>query len=208
MASHGSSVHAVSPLLVAIVLVVVGCSGGDDDSAAASRDLASTSSDEAAETGPPVALTAAELEAALLTSEEVGSGWSTEGAEPLEVGAGEDLGGRCPGGSTFAPPTAAMFVDFEPPDQFPADNTISEGVLTFPTREDLDAWTGALESCVGEQWEESDDPVEHVSLETIDVADLGEESAGFLFHFAHGEDEAPAHDSRWFLVRVEARWCS
>jgi hypothetical protein len=80
--------------------------------------------------------------------------------------------------------------------------TIFNGTLTFQTREDLDAWIAALESCIGEQWEELEDPVEYVSLETIDVADHGDDRAGFLFHFAHSEDEGPAHDSRWFLVRV------
>ena len=128
------------------------------------------------------------------------------GAEPLESGAGKDMGGRCPGGSSFAPPTDGTFIDFEPPDEF-ADNTISEGLLNFQTREDLDAWTAALESCVGEQWEELDDPVEHVSVEPIDGADHGDDRAGFLFHFAHGEDE----DRRMTVVGswsgLEAHWC-
>ena len=101
----------------------------------------------------------------------------------------------------FAPPTAGAFIDFEPPDEFARQHHLG-GSAQLRTREDLDAWTAALESCVGEQWEELDDPVEHVSVEPIDVADHGDDGAGFLFHFAHGEDEEPAHDSRWFLVRV------
>lgn len=46
------------------------------------------------------------------------------------------------------------------------------------------------------------DPVEHVRLGTVDVDDHGDDSAGFLFQFAHGEGEPPAHASRWFVVRV------
>jgi hypothetical protein len=179
------SVGALSPLLIATVLAVVGCSGNDDDSAA---------------TSATIALTAHELEAALLTPAEVGSEWRSEGAKRLDVGTGDETGGRCPAGSSFPTPTAATIIDFEPPDL--ADNTIEEALLTFQTGEELDAWTAALKSCVGERWEESDDPVEHVSLETIDLADHGEEAAVFVFHFAHGKDEDVAHASRWFLVRV------
>lgn len=173
----------VSLLLVTIVLVA-GCGDGDSEATTA-----------------PARPAVEELEAALLTPGEIGSGWRTAGAEPMDAGAAHDLGGRCPGGSSFARPAAATFIIFEPPGGS-GDNTISEGLLTFETREDLDTWTAAFESCVGEQWEELEDPVEYVSVETIAVADHGEDRAGFLFHFAHGEGEVPAHDSRWFLVRV------
>jgi hypothetical protein len=173
-------------VLTALVVAAVGCGGSDDDSAV---------------TSSAPALTADKLAAALLTPEEVGQGWRGQGAQPLEIDADEDMGGRCPDGTDFASPTVAMVSDYDPPDEF-ADNTISEGVLTFQQRSDLEAWIAALESCVGEQWEESGDPVEYVTLETMAVADHGDDRAGFLFHFAHGQDEGPAHDSRWSLVRV------
>jgi hypothetical protein len=189
---------------------VGGCGGGDDDSATTSGDDPSvTNSDDSASastngttaSSSRVETTADELEVALLTPEEVGSGWHSEGAQPLEFGGGgATFDPRCPTGTGFAIPTVAMFIDFEAPEF--GDNTISEAVLTFDTGEDRDTWTTALESCVGQRWEESDDSVEHVSLETIDVAGVGGDSAGFLFHFAHGADEDPAHDSRWFLVPV------
>ena len=115
----------------------------------------------------------------LLTPAEVGSGWHSEGAEPLEIDEPEEMGGRCRAGSSFTPPAFATFIDFEPPDQS-GDNTIAEGLLTFDSRDGLDAWTAAMEWVHGEPWEEGGDPIEHVSLETIDVADHGDDHAGFL----------------------------
>ncbi len=186
MWGEGRLPASASVTLVAAAVLIGGC-GDDDDSAA---------------TSVPELLTADELKAALLTPEEVGPDWRSEdGAEQMDNGGSETLSARCPGGLSFASPTAAAFIDFQPPDPL-ADNTISEGLLTFRTRKDLDTWTAALESCVGEEWEELEDPVEHVSVETIEVADLGDDRAGFLLHFAHSEDEGPAHDNRWLLVRV------
>lgn len=45
-------------------------------------------------------------------------------------------------------------------------------------------------------------PVEHVSLDAMDMTDLGDDSAGFLFRFAHSVEDDPAHANRWFLDRV------
>jgi hypothetical protein len=178
---------ALRSVLVAAMLATASCGGNGDD--------------DAAEMTAASALTDDDLEAALLTPEEVGAGWHAAGAEPMEIGDGEDLSGRCPTGSSFSVPRAAMLIDFGPPDEL-ADNTISQALMTFESRAELDAWTMALESCVGERWEELDDPVEHVTVEAIDVAEHGDDRAGFLLSFAHGDDEEPAHLSRWYLVRV------
>ena len=53
---------------------------------------------------------------------------------------------------------------------------------------------------VGEAWDESSDPVDHVTVERFDVPDLGDESSGFRTVYAHSA--GPAHDFTAEFVQV------
>ncbi len=70
----------------------------------------------------------------------------------------------------------------------------------FSTAQDVASWFDGLESCVGEEWEESFDPVEQVTVATLEDPDLGDESRGFRTTYAHSDE--PEHDNTAVLVRL------
>jgi hypothetical protein len=141
---------------------------------------------------------------ALLTVEDVGSGWETDGPEVVEFGPTAEPFSYCPNGAEMLPPVAGASISFTPApaveDVLLFDDEVVEGVFVFSTAQDVVSWFDGLESCVGQEWEESFDPVEQVTLETLEVPDLGDESRGFVTTYAHsGESE---HDNTAILVRL------
>ncbi len=170
---------------VALLLVAPACGG----------DGSSTETSVGAST---VTVTAAELEAALLSVEDLGDGWTTEGAEHLDLGSGGRREGRCPTGEAFTEPDAAVATDFENE----SGRFVAELLLTFPSPRDANEWATAFESCAGQEWEEGDDPVEHVSVEELTIDELGDDATAVLLLYAHGDDEPPAHDEGVALVRL------
>jgi hypothetical protein len=142
-------------------------------------------------------------EGAMLTTEDLGSEWETDGPETLELGPTVEPFTYCPDGAEMLPPTAGASITFTPvptvDDESLFDDEIADAVFVFSTAEDGASWFDGLESCVGQEWEESFDPVENVTLESLDVADLGDESRGFRTIYAH--DEGPDHDNTAVLVR-------
>jgi hypothetical protein len=156
--------------------------------------------DSTATTRPTVPLTAAALEAALLSAEDFDTSWTTEGPETVELGDGSRREGRCPTGDAFTVPDAAVGTDFESGGE--RRRWVAELLLAFPSPLDAAAWASAYESCVDETWEESDDPVEHVSVEPLDIAEAGDGASAVRLLYAHGEGEAPAHDEGVALIRL------
>jgi hypothetical protein len=143
-----------------------------------------------------------ELEAALLTPDEVGSGWNWAGGEgPIPVVELHYLDTRfCPTGPTWTTPTGGVDVAFNSS----LGGPIGQQLLTFETRADLDGWVAALEACIGEQWEgDRCCPIDHATLGPIDVADHGDDRAGYRFLYTHPDDPSlPSHAADWYVVRL------
>jgi hypothetical protein len=143
------------------------------------------------------------LEPALLTAEDLGDGWENEGSEVLEFGPTIEPFRFCPDGEELLVPVDGTNIWFTPSwtgeSDSLADDDVTEAVLVFATAEDAGSWFDGFESCVGEKWEESSDPVEHVSFERFEAPDLGDESAGFHTVYAHSE--GPEHDTHGVVVR-------
>ena len=55
---------------------------------------------------------------------------------------------------------------------------------------------------VDRPWDEGADPVEHITMYRLELADLGDESSGFRMVYVHGNDTEPAHDESIALVRL------
>jgi hypothetical protein len=140
--------------------------------------------------------------AAILTAEDLGSDWETEGPETLDFEPTAEPFSYCPNGAEMLPPAAGASISFVPvptvEDASLFDDEVMEAVFVFPTAHDLASWFDGLESCVGQEWEQSFDPIEHVTLETLDVPSLGDETRGFRTIYAH--DEGPEHDNTAILV--------
>ena len=144
------------------------------------------------------------FEAALLTAEDLGGDWETEGAEVLEFGPTAEPFTYCPNGDELMVPVAGTAIMFVAPSgevNSLSDDEVSEAVLVFEAPEDAISWFDGVESCVGQAWEESSDPVEHVSLERSEAPELGDESRGFRTIYAHSEG-LPVHDNTAVLVRL------
>ena len=141
---------------------------------------------------------------AMLTAEDLGSDWETDGPEVLEFGPTAEPFTYCPNGAEMLPPAAGASISFTPApaveDLSLFDDEVVEAVFVFSTAQDVASWFDGLESCVGQEWEESFDPVEQVTVETLEVPDFGDESRGFL-HDLRPQRE-PQHDNTAVLVRL------
>ena len=73
--------------------------------------------------------------------------------------------------------------------------------MTFGSTGEPDAWAAAIESCVGERWEESEDPVEHVTVEEVEI-DAVPAASVFRFLFAHSSSPEPQHEESLAFVHL------
>ena len=149
------------------------------------------------------------LEAALLTVDDLnaapdldylGDGWQP-GHDGLQIEvSGDDRSageGLCPEGDSFVLPASQVGVDLIGGDGV----FVFESVMSFEHPESADSWVAAYESCP-EEWKEEGDPDEYVTVEPIEIADLGEESSGFRLLYEHTTSVATEHDEAVAFVRL------
>jgi hypothetical protein len=132
------------------------------------------------------------LEEALLTVDDVGDRWQSEGPEVEEVSAPPDDGVPwCTNGFPLPTPRLVVSVQFE---TVPiSDQFIDQALLQFGAEDDLVRFHLALESCMGRQWVEEGDPDEHiVSFEFIELSQDDGEAYGFREETEHGHAD-------WFV---------
>ena len=127
-----------------------------------------------------------DLSGELLSLDDLDGEWDTGGPEEIDV---SDLGGEvtgpCPGGQTVA------LRDMQRNQAAPGNATIRfesadlTGVVLVeelshdPTGELFEAFRQVFDACVGEEWEQGNDPVENVKFETIDLGDHGDDAVGY-----------------------------
>ena len=66
------------------------------------------------------------------------------------------------------------------------DDLVYEVLHHDPSGELFEAFRDAWESCVGQTWEQGDDPVENVRLESIGFDDLGDEASAYREEWGSG----------------------
>ena len=149
------------------------------------------------------------LEAALLTADDLnaaaeldhlGDGWeASEDGVLIEVSGGDHSEGEglCPEGDDFVEPAAVVSVDLGN-DEYP----MSEQILSFERSSSADSWKVAYQSCLDDSWIQEGDPDEYMTVESIDIGQLGEESAGFLLLSEHASSTGPEHGDGVALVRI------
>jgi hypothetical protein len=164
---------------VGLVAAAIACGGGDEGSVGGG---------EAAGEAPQ------DLSGELLSLDDLDGEWDTGGPEEFDS---SDLGGEvtspCPSGETVSLPNAARNLDapgnatigFESVD---TDVVLIEALSHDPSGELFKAFGQAFDACVGEEWEQGDDPVEDEKLETIDLGDQGDDVVGYRQLWGSGGD--------------------
>ncbi len=127
-----------------------------------------------------------DLSGELLTLQDLDGEWATDGPEEIKASdvVGDNMTGPCPGGETVLLPNVEdnlraprnAPISFETVDG--TGMVLSEEVSHDPTGELFEAFRQAFDACVGEEWEQGNDPVENVKFETIDLADHGDDAVG------------------------------
>jgi hypothetical protein len=156
-----------------------GVRGGDDDD---TRPASGTS--EAPD----------DLSGELIGGADLGEGWdSAGGPQPAELIVGSAaLDSPCPGGETVELSDDAMALasrgnaSIELARVGNVDDLVYEVLHHDPSGELFEAFRDAWGSCVGETWEQGDDPVENVRLESLDVDDLGEDARAYRSEWGSG----------------------
>jgi hypothetical protein len=142
------------------------------------------------------------LEAALLTAEDLNGiaefdvlGEWDEAQVEIHVVEEDDHAdeGLCPGGEPFVLAATEVTAHFA---------TLDESIMSFSNPTSADSWVAAYGSCLGQEWVEDGDPDEYVTVEPLDIIDLGDESTGFLVLSAHATSAGPEHGDGVALVQV------
>ena len=117
----------------------------------------------------------------------------------IEVSGGDHSEGEglCPEGDDFVEPAAVVSVDLGN-DEYP----MSEQILSFEQSSSADSWIAAYQSCLDDSWIQEGDPDEYMTVESIEIVQLGEESAGFLLLSEHASSTGPEHGDGVALVRI------
>ena len=148
------------------------------------------------------------LEGALLTLEDVGDGWQSDGPEVEEVSPPPDDGvPLCPDGFPLPTPRLVVSVQFETVPS--SEQFVVHELLQFGSEDDVVRFNLALESCLGRQWVEEGDPDEHIiSFEPIELAQDHDEAYGFRQETEHGHADwlvfVPLGDTLLLLTMPQA----
>ena len=134
-----------------------------------------------------------DLSGELLRLDDLDGEWDTGGPEEFgDSDIGDEVSGPCPGEpvplrdaqrNVGAPGNAKIRLE-----SVDADTVLVEWLSHDPTGELFEATRQAFDACVGEEWEEGEDPVENVKLETIDLGDQGDDAVGYRQLWGSGGD--------------------
>lgn len=158
-----------------LVVAATACGGGG---AGANRDAGSDWA----------GATPRDLSGELLGADDLDGQWDTSGPKQLDIAGGGRSGkldAFCPGAGTTPVPNAKRnmlaagnarirFESVEVPDV-----ALVEQLAHDPTGELFAALRHSFDACVGETWDEGDDPVENTKLEAIDLAHKGDAIVGY-----------------------------
>jgi hypothetical protein len=181
---------------VGLVAAATSCGGGSEDG---------VGTGEAAGEAPQ------DLSGELLSVDDLKGEWDTGGPEEFgDSDVGDVVTGPCPGQlvplhdverNVGAPGNAT--ITFESVD---ADTRLVQWLSHDPTGELFEATRQVFDACVGEEWEQGDDPVENVKLETIDLGDQGDDAVGYRELWGSGGDYYG--QDVFAVVRVGDVWLS
>ena len=79
--------------------------------------------------------------------------------------------------------------------------TVFESIMSFQRPESAESWVAAFESCPN-QWKEEGDPDEYITVEPVEIADLGEDAAGFVLLYEHSSSVDTEHSTGVAFVRI------
>ena len=187
---------------IGLLALATACGGGDDSAVAADEAGSDGSEDVSGESE--------DLSGELLTIEDLDGEWATEGPEEIKASdvVDDNITGPCPGGETVLLPNVEdnlrapgnASIRFEAVDG--TGMVLSEEVSHDPAGELFEAGRQAFDACVGEEWEQSGAPngAENVKLETLDLADHGDDAVGYRQLWGTGGDYD--HQDLMAVVRV------
>ena len=78
---------------------------------------------------------------------------------------------------------------------------VFESIMSFERPESAESWVAAFESCPN-QWKEEGDPDEYITVEPVEIADLGEDAAGFVLLYEHSSSVDTEHSTGVAFVRI------
>ncbi len=167
---------------VAVVGLGAGACGGDDDDDASNTTIPATettATPDITSTSAPAAADSATIESlsyllqGLLTTDQIGNGWVDQGRNVIPPGSDQRTGFLCPDGQAIADPLASAF-DPQVRTRFrrASDPGLTAGMALLwgdqqDVRDGFDAWSSAVEACLGQEYETSD--MGRLRLEPIDV---------------------------------------
>ena len=124
-----------------------------------------------------------DLSGELLGGPDLGDGWDSAGGQQREFLDGSaPITSPCPDGETVELSDEAVAqadardASIELAQEDNGDDFVYEVLHHDPSGELFEAFRDAWESCVGQTWEQGDDPVENVRLESVELDDLGDEA--------------------------------
>jgi hypothetical protein len=169
------------PAVMVSVLLggLVSWGGGDIDASQPSGDTGEAPED---------------LSGELIAGPDLGGGWySAGGPQPGELIEGsEPVISPCPDGETVELSEEAVAqasrgnASIELTHEDRVDDFVYEALHHDSSGELFEAFRNAWDSCVGQTWEQGDDPVENVRLESIEFDDLGDEASAYREEWGSG----------------------
>ena len=173
-----------------LVVAATACGGGGDE-----RDAGADGAGEAPQ----------DLSGELLSLDDFDGQWDTGGPQEIDVAdRSGKVTGPCPGAEATSLPNAKRSVGASGNATIRFESVEVPGVVLVeelshdPAGELFEALRHTFDACVGEKWEEGDDPVEDTKLEAIDLAGQGDAAVGYRQLWGTGGTMTARTSTPWF----------